>query len=216
VSCLAIAALTATGVHALDGAAVYKSKCSACHDSGAGDAPRTAVASDWTGRFAAGRAALYAAAIDGIPNTAMAPKGGFVELSADEVRAAVDHMLARTGYVDSMQDLASVARAAGPKVAPDRTAASQAQLPDADVLRQIAEALRDAIAPPGTAIEAHNGELVIRGSGVRVGIDAGVVRLVGVVANGATIKRAEEAARRVAGTRRIENRLIAGGMLDFD
>ena len=52
--------------------------------------------------------------------------------------------------------------------------------------------------------------------GVRVGADAGVVRLMGVVANGATIKRAEEAVRGIAGVRRVDNKLIAGGMLDFD
>src|SRR5690606_2622334 len=86
--------------------------CSACHDSGAGEAPRIAVPADWTERFAAGRAALHANAIRGIPNTAMAPKGGFAELSDTEVVAAVDYMLARTGFTEPAARVAE-ARNAG-------------------------------------------------------------------------------------------------------
>ena len=219
----ALAGMLAMGVapvlnaNAADAASVYKAKCSACHDSGAGEAPRTAVATDWTERFTAGRAALHAGAIHGIPNTAMAPKGGFAELSDDEVRAVVDYMLARTGYVDG----AASATARGPASARAASPASGSAVVGTasagdDLLRQVAVGLRDAIAPPGTPIEAHGDEFSIRGTGVRVGADAGVVRLMGVVANGATIKRAEEAVRGIAGVRRVDNKLIAGGMLDFD
>ena len=215
IACVLATTLSLTpSAHAADGAAVYQAKCSACHDSGAGEAPRTAMAADWTERFAAGRAALHAAAIRGVPNTAMAPKGGFAELTDDEVRAAVDYMLARTGYVDRAPT--SVAQAPERTPAPAHASPAEGAVADADLLRQVAKALRNAIAPPGTAIEADGSELSIRGTGVRVSAAAGVVRLMGVVANGAAIKRAEEAARSVGGVRRVDNKLITRGMLDFD
>jgi cytochrome c5 len=206
----------APGAHAADGAAVYQAKCAACHDSGVGDAPRTGAAADWTERFAAGRAALHAAAIHGVPDTAMAPKGGFADLSDDEVRAAVDYMLAKTGFFDRDPAASPVAQAPLRAPSPASPPPVDAAMTDADLLRQVAEALRNAIAPPQAAIEADGAELSIRGTGVRVGAAAGVVRLMGVVANGAAIKRAEEAARSVGGVRRVDNKLIARGMLDFD
>ncbi len=212
---LAMALTSVPNAHA-DGASVYKAKCSTCHDSGAGEAPRTAVAADWTERFAAGRAALHAAAIHGIPNTAMAPKGGFAELSDDEVRAAVDYMLALTGYVDRVAGGMALAQASARAASPARASAVEGTVADDELLRRVAVALRDVIAPPDTPIEPHGGELSIQGTGVRVGINAGVVRLMGVAAHAATIKRAEEAVRRVAGVRRVDNKLISGGMLDFD
>jgi cytochrome c5 len=209
---LALAA--AAAAHGADGAAVYRARCSACHESGAGEAPRSSVAADWADRFAAGRAAMHAAAIRGVPNTAMAPKGGFAELSDEEVRAAVDYMLSRAGFVDDPG--MGPARAQEHASGPARAAAADAAAPDASLLRRVAEAVRDAVAAPATPVENHGNEHSIRGSGIRVSAEGGVVRLTGVAANGATIKRAEDAARSVAGVGRLENRLIAGGMLDFD
>jgi cytochrome c5 len=206
----------AHSAQAADGAAVNQAKCGASHDSGAGEAPRTGAAADWTERFAAGRAALHAAAIRGVPNTAMAPQGGFAELSDEEVRAAVDYMLAQTGYVDPGPAASPVAQAPQRAPAPAGAPPAEGAMADAELLRQVAEALRNAIAPPGTAIEADGSELSIRGTGVRVGAAAGVVRLMGVAPNGAAIKRAEEAARSVSGVRRVDNKLIARGMLEFD
>jgi cytochrome c5 len=193
------------------GEAVYKQKCSACHDSGAGDAPRIGVPADWTQRFPAGRASLYDNAVRGMPNTAMAPKGGFADLSDEEVRAAVDYMLVRTAFTERAP--------AAPARAPVAPAASRAQqqsaLSDAQLRQQVAQALRDAIAP-SAPIEPHGNELIVRGTGVRVSAEDGAVRLLGVVSNGATLQRAETAARAISGVKSVDNRLITGGMLEFD
>ena len=59
-------------------------------------------------------------------------------------------------------------------------------------------------------------DLVVRGLGVRVSAQDGVVRLMGVVQSAAIVKRAEETVRSVAGVRGLDNRLVTGGMLDFD
>ena len=83
-----------------DGPAVYKATCGACHDSGAGLAPRITHPEEWQPRWQRGRAAMHEAAIKGVPNSAMAAKGGYAHLSDDDVKAAVDYMLARAGYQD--------------------------------------------------------------------------------------------------------------------
>jgi hypothetical protein len=49
----------------------------------------------------------------GIPATAMAAKGGYAELSDDDVRATVAYMLARAGFQDRAAPVA-----AAPRVAP--------------------------------------------------------------------------------------------------
>jgi hypothetical protein len=154
-------------------------------------------------------------AIRGIPNTAMAPKGGFAELSDDEVAAAVDYMLGRTGFADAAGQAAETRdtlRSSAASAAPR----SGDAVADDVLARRVAEVLRDALARRDSAIESVGGELSIRGSGIRLSVERGVVRLTGVAATGATIKQAEEAARSVAGVRRVDNKLIAGGMLDFD
>jgi cytochrome c5 len=75
-----------------DGAAVYMSACQACHVTGAAGAP--IPGSDlWAERAAKGAEILYTHAIKGF--NAMPAKGGRMDLSDDEVRAAVDHMLAQ-------------------------------------------------------------------------------------------------------------------------
>lgn len=77
---------------AIDGSAVYAGACQACHISGAAGAP--IPGSDaWAERAAKGADTLYANAINGI--NAMPAKGGRMDLSDAEVRAAVDHMLAQ-------------------------------------------------------------------------------------------------------------------------
>ena len=87
---------------AASGEAIYKAKCSACHDSGAGQAPRLGVREDWHTREARGRAAMYESAIKGVPATAMAAKGGYMTLSDAEVKATVDYMLTRAGFRDGV------------------------------------------------------------------------------------------------------------------
>lgn len=75
---------------AIDGGAIYGTACLACHMSGAAGAP--IPGSDaWTERTAKGLDALASSAINGIG--VMPAKGGRPDLSDDEIRAAVEHML---------------------------------------------------------------------------------------------------------------------------
>src|SRR5690349_20535211 len=94
--------LIASSTYAASGDEVYKSACSTCHDSGAGQAPRVTHRDEWVSRWQRGRDAMYEAGIKGVPNTAMAAKGGFSKLSDAEVKAAVDYILARTGFQESL------------------------------------------------------------------------------------------------------------------
>jgi len=75
-----------------DGATVYNSVCMACHASGAAGAPKAGDKAAWAPRLAAGNAALVKSVIDG--KNAMPPRGGGADLSDDEIKGAVEHLLA--------------------------------------------------------------------------------------------------------------------------
>ncbi len=74
------------------GQVVYDTKCFTCHASGAAGAPKFGAAADWTARIAAGNDSLYANAINGVGG--MPAKGLCMDCSDDEIKAAVDHMVA--------------------------------------------------------------------------------------------------------------------------
>jgi cytochrome c5 len=93
-----IFALCGNSFAAESGEAVYRDKCAMCHDSGTDKAPRIGAPEDWTARFAKGRDGLLRSALKGVPGTAMAPKGGFLQLPDAEVAQAVDYMLERVGF----------------------------------------------------------------------------------------------------------------------
>ena len=82
----------------IDGASVYQSACMACHAAGIAGAPRVGDVAGWADRIAQGADTLYAHAIQGFQGNAgmMPPKGGNMALSDDEVKAAVDHMVAQS------------------------------------------------------------------------------------------------------------------------
>ena len=73
------------------GEKIYMSACFACHATGVADAPKYGVNQEWTERIAQGVEVLYDHSINGF--NAMTPKGGFINLSDDDVRAAVDYMV---------------------------------------------------------------------------------------------------------------------------
>ena len=86
---------------------------------------------------------------------------------------------------------------------------------DATLVDRVAEALKTALAP-GARIDLYAGEATVRGINIRVGARDGVVMLSGAVEKSDLIPRAQSLAQGVAGVRRVDSRLIAAGMLDFD
>lgn len=81
----------ADGGNGIDGSEIYANACAACHASGAAGAPVLGEADAWAPRIDKGTEELYSSAINGIG--AMPPKGGNMNLSDEEVQAAVDHMI---------------------------------------------------------------------------------------------------------------------------
>lgn len=83
----------------MTGPQVYNSACLACHSTGVGGAPVVGEAAQWTDRIAQGADVLYDHAINGFDGDAMTPmlpKGGRMDLSDQEVRDAVDFMIAES------------------------------------------------------------------------------------------------------------------------
>jgi len=81
------------------GKATYDKVCFACHAQGIAGAPKQGDMAAWEARLEKGTEALYANAINGFTGSAgmMPAKGGNPALSEDEVKAAVDYMLAAVG-----------------------------------------------------------------------------------------------------------------------
>jgi cytochrome c5 len=79
---------------AVDGKAVYDAHCFACHGTGAAGAPKPGDRAAWAPRIALGNAALLQNAIKGI--NAMPPKGACGSCSDNDLKAAVDWMVAQS------------------------------------------------------------------------------------------------------------------------
>lgn len=71
---------------------LYKAICATCHDAGLVGAPKTGTA-DWAPRIAKGKDTLYNNAINGF--NAMPARGG-ADISDDEVKNAVDYIIAQS------------------------------------------------------------------------------------------------------------------------
>jgi cytochrome c5 len=74
------------------GQALYESYCSGCHTMGSGGAPKFGDANNWDPLIKAGMPALYTNAIKGI--NGMPAKGTCIACSDDEIKQAVDYMVA--------------------------------------------------------------------------------------------------------------------------
>jgi len=76
---------------------VYKGTCVMCHGSGAGGAPLFGNKADWGPRIAQGKETLYDHALKGFTGAKgmMPPKGANAGLADDDVKAAVDYMVAQ-------------------------------------------------------------------------------------------------------------------------
>lgn len=79
----------------IPGQSNYDQFCSICHKVGVGGAPILGETDHWTPRIANGIDTLVNNAINGMSsdNGVMPPKGGFVQLSDQEVRDAVTYMI---------------------------------------------------------------------------------------------------------------------------
>ena len=79
----------------LSGPQVYNEACIACHGAGVGGAPMLSDASNWAPRIAQGMDTLRTHAIEGYTGNAgyMPPKGGRLDLSDEEIYAAIDYMI---------------------------------------------------------------------------------------------------------------------------
>lgn len=95
----AVAAVPAPAAAPLSGEQVYNAACFACHGSGVGGAPKLGDAAAWKPRVGQGAATLNKHALEGYQGSAgyMPPKGGRVDLSDDEIIAAVDFMVGESG-----------------------------------------------------------------------------------------------------------------------
>ena len=77
------------------GKEIYDSTCLVCHATGVAGAPKLGDAEAWGPRIAQGNDTLYDHAINGFMGAGMMPpKGGKADLSDDDVKAAVDYMVA--------------------------------------------------------------------------------------------------------------------------
>lgn len=78
------------------GKSVYNKTCSLCHAAGVAGAPKPGDKAEWAPRIAQGKDTLYKHALEGFTGSkgAMPARGGGASLSDDEVKAAVDHMVA--------------------------------------------------------------------------------------------------------------------------
>src|SRR5262249_10152027 len=166
----------------------------------AGGAPKFGNREDWAPRAARGKLALYDVALHGKPNTAMMARGGFRDLSNDEVMAAVDYMVAQAGLK--------------PELRPGLSAAPE--FDDGTATARIAEALLEQLAPPGSKIETQDGAVLVGGLGIRVATREGVVWLRGMVKTAEIIDRAGAIARSQGGGRKVENRLVPDAILAPD
>lgn len=194
----------------------YRARCAVCHDSGAGQAPRLADRPRWKELAGRGRTALYGSAINGVPNTPMVAKGGFMSLTDQETRAIVDFMLAATGNADA--PLAGAPRPAPAAPHPAGVAAAGLPVPatDAGLAQAVAERLRAVLGKPEMRLDPYQGVIAIRGVGFKVEVRDGVTILAGVIDDASLIARAEEVAAAVPGVTRIINRMVAAAMFDFD
>src|SRR5215467_7506008 len=187
------------------GEEVYKNRCSLCHAGGAGGAPRFQNRDEWGPRAAQGKLQLYQSALKGKPNTAMMARGGFRDLSEDEVMAAVDYMVAQAGFnpglkPEPLPPAATALASAAPAAAVAAPVAAE-PIDDRNITTTIAEKIRVELAPNDN-VESQDATARVGSLGITVGTKDGVVSLAG------TVKSAEVIARSVSGVKQVENTLV--------
>lgn len=80
------------------GKSVYAKTCALCHAAAVAGAPKPGDKADWGPRIAQGEATLYKHALEGFTGSKgqMPARGGATTLSDDEVKAAVNYMVAQS------------------------------------------------------------------------------------------------------------------------
>ena len=80
------------------GESTFKKVCALCHSSGVAGAPKPGDKADWEPRIAQGNDLLYKHALEGFTGAKgmMPARGGSPALTDDEVKAAVDYMVAQS------------------------------------------------------------------------------------------------------------------------
>ena len=80
------------------GKSVFGKTCAMCHAAGVAGAPKPGDKADWGPRIAQGQELLYKHALEGFTGAKgmMPARGGGSTLSDDEVKAAVDFMVAQS------------------------------------------------------------------------------------------------------------------------
>lgn len=82
-----------------DGGQLYNTYCAICHKVGLNTAPKYGSKPLWAKRIAQGRETVYTNALNGLRG--MPPRGGFAQLTDEEVKAAIDFMVRGSGgWVD--------------------------------------------------------------------------------------------------------------------
>lgn len=92
-----VAAAAAEAENAV-GKGVYGKTCAMCHAAGVAGAPKPGDKADWGPRIAQGNDVLYKHAMEGFNGAkgSMPARGGSAALKDDEVKAAVDFMVAQS------------------------------------------------------------------------------------------------------------------------
>jgi cytochrome c5 len=86
-----------TAMAAIDGKKIYGNVCAMCHAAGVAGAPKPGDKADWGPRIAQGTDVLYKHALEGFTGAKgmMPARGGSATLKDEEVKAAVDYMVAQ-------------------------------------------------------------------------------------------------------------------------
>jgi cytochrome c5 len=95
------------------GAQVVKAQCAKCHDKGVGGAPKIGDRAAWTPRLKDGLENAVRSAIRG--HGGMPARGGMADLTDNEIRAAVTHMINPVGTSSKPKPKAEPAAASDPR-----------------------------------------------------------------------------------------------------
>lgn len=81
-----------------DGKTIFDNLCHSCHETGVAGAPKVGDKPEWAPRIAEGAATLLKHALDGFSGKTgvMPPKGGNPALTEEQVKAAVEWMVAQS------------------------------------------------------------------------------------------------------------------------